>query len=70
MSEAIVRLNWEAFESWLIYIWLTEYFSELAESINGCCDHLDDQTRGTSTINAVKTLRNIRQQLHQFENSL
>ena len=71
MSEAIVRLKWEAFESWLIEEGLTECFSELAESINALLDHLDNQTRDTFTIDAVKTsLRNIREQLHEFENSL
>ena len=71
MSEAMVRLEWETFESWLIEEGLTECFSELAESINGLLDHLDDQTRDSFTIDAVKTsFRNIREQLHEFENSL
>ena len=71
MSEAMVWLKWETFESWLIKKGLTECFSELAESINALLDHLDDQTRDTFAIDAVKTsLRNIREQLHEFENSL
>ena len=71
MSGAMVRLEWETFESWLIEEGLTECFSELAESINGLLDHLDDQTRDSFTIDAVKTsFRNIREQLHEFENSL
>ena len=41
MSEAMVRLKWEAFESWLIEEGLTECFSELAESIDALLDLLE-----------------------------
>ena len=71
MFEAIVQLKWETCESWQIEEGLTERFSELADSINGLLDHLDNQNRDTFTIDAVKTpLRNIREQLHEFENFL